>query len=187
MDEANAAVSSTACPKCGMALDEKAIACPGCGEQVVKAKSKTVTLTTGQKIAAAVFIINGLALLAEMFIFKDSGSTRSARGAIISIVLGAYLFTGRSEALLWGKIGTIIGLVFYTAIYVIQKDYFTAVIQVLFSLSLIGLIFGKAGKIRIILCSLVILGYLGLEGLGLYMEAKGQPVADEAVETEPVK
>lgn len=163
------------CPKCGAVLEPKAIACPQCGAQVAKPKPDKIELTTGQKIAAAVFILNGLALVAEAFLTHDKDAAQGARGAIVSIVIGAYLFSGRASALTWAKVAAILGGVVYTVINFAQGDMFTTVAQVLFSLTLVGLLFGKAGKVRLTLCLLVIVSYFALEGIGLYMTVTEKP------------
>jgi len=151
------------CPKCGASLAEKAIACPSCGAQIVKAKPDKIELTTGQKIAAVVLIVNGLALVAEAVLIKDSDSIRGLKGALVSIVIGAYLFSGRPSALKWAKFAAIAGGVLYTGINIAQGDVFTAVSQFLYSLSLVGLLFGRAGKIT---AGYVFPGDLGLLRLG---------------------
>jgi hypothetical protein len=171
MSDPIAAPQANPCPKCGASLGEKAIACPSCGAQVAKAKPDKIVLTTGQKIAAIVFILNGLALVAEALLTKDTQTIRGVKGALVSIVIGGYLFTGRPSALVWAKIAAIAGGVLYTVINFTQGDVFTAAAQFLFSLSLVGLLFGKAGKVRLVFCSLVILVYFGLEGIGLVVEA----------------
>jgi hypothetical protein len=170
MGENEATAEGIVCPKCGTGTQKDAIACTKCGAQLVKPKDKKIILTTGQKIAAGVLILNGLVLVLEAFLFKDAESSQSIRSALVSVVIGAYLFSGRSDALTWAKIGTIVGGVLFTAVYVIKQDIFTAVFQFLFSLSLVGLLFGKAGKVRLVLCSIIVLGYFALEGLGLSME-----------------
>ncbi len=164
------------CPKCGASLVEKAIACPSCGAQIAKAKPAKIELTMGQKIAAVVLILNGLALVAEAVLTKDSDSVRGLRGALVSVVIGIYLFSGKPSALTWAKFAAIAGGVVFTVINIVQGDIFSAVAQFLFSLSLVGLLFGRAGKIRLALCSLVILGYFGLEVAGIIMEVTEKPV-----------
>jgi ribosomal protein L40E len=185
MSETVALPQEKLCPKCGAGLEDKAIACPKCGAQVAKAKPDKIELTTGQKIAAAVLILNGLALIAEAVLTKDANAIRGVRGAIVSMVLGGYLFTGKSAALKWAKFAAIFGGVLYTVLSLAQSDIFSAVAQAFFSLSLIGLLFGRAGKIRLAACCLVILGYFGLEIVGLYMTATRPPAAAPATSNAP--
>lgn len=173
------------CPKCGAELEPKAIACPKCGAQIAKAKAEKIELTLGQKIAAVVFIVNGLALIAEAIVTKDSESIRGVKSALIGIALGGYLFTGRASALKWAKFAAIFGGVVYTAINLAQNDIYSAVTQAVFSLALVGLLFGRAGKVRLAFCLLVVLSYFGLEGYGLYLTAteKPAPAAQTAPQT----
>lgn len=186
MSDAAAIPQGNACPKCGASLGEKAIACPSCGAQVAKAKPTKIELTTGQKIAAVVLILNGLSLIAEAVLTKDKDAIHGLRGALVSIAIGAYLFSGRPSALNWAKFAAIAGGVVFTAINFSQGDMFSAVAQFLFSLSLVGLLFGRAGKARLVLCSLVIFGYFGLEAAGLVMEltqTAPAPTAQDAPKT----
>lgn len=175
MSEPATVAQEKLCPKCGASLGEKAIACPKCGTQIAKAQPDKIELTTGQKIAAVVLIVNGLAMVAETVLTKDSQAAHSVRSAIVSIALGGYLFTGRASALKWAKIAAILGGVLFTVLQVVQGDYFSAGLQLVFSLSLVGLLFGQAGKVRLALCGLVALGYFVLAGVGLYMEATKTP------------
>jgi ribosomal protein L40E len=173
------------CPKCGAILGDKAIVCPKCGVQTAKPKPDRIVLTMGQKIAAAVLILNGLVLVLEAIITQDAQTSRGVRSAIVSIILGGYLFTGRPSALVWAKVAVILGAVLFTAIAVAQADLYTAVFQMLFSLSLIGLLFGRAGKIRLAVCVLMVLGYFGLEVVGLYMLSAEKPAPDPATQSAP--
>lgn len=173
-----------ACPKCGADLVEKAIACAKCGAQVAQAKPDKIELTLGQKIAAGTLILNGIVLVLEMVLSKDPTAAQSARGAIASIIIGAYLFTGKPSALKWAKIAVIIGAVLYTGINIAQGDIFSAVFQVLFSLSLVGLLFGRAGTVRLVFCCLFILGYFGLETVGLIMMKTGMLDQPDTTQTQ---
>jgi|GEM_PF-3333168 len=177
MSETAVMTKEKLCPKCGTSLEEKAIACPKCGAQIAKAKAEKIILTMGQKIAAIAFIVNGLALIVEAFVIKDSTTAQTLKGALVSIVLGAYLFSGRASALKWAKFAAIAGGILYTGLYIYQNDIYSAVSQVLYSLSLVGLLFGTAGKARLVLCSLMILAYFGFEVAGLCITLNEPPAA----------
>lgn len=184
MSDAAAVPQGNLCPKCGASLADKAIACPSCGAQVAKAKPTTIELTTGQKIAAVTLILNGLALVAEAVLTKEQDAIRGLRPAIVSIIIGAYLFTGKPSALAWAKFAAIFGGVVFTILHIVQADIISAVLQVFFSLALVGLLFGKAGPVRLVFCILFIVGYFGLEGLGLIMEA-GEKAPSTTTQTAP--
>lgn len=189
MSDAAAVPQGNSCPKCGAGLMEKAIACPSCGAQVAKAKPDKIELTPAYKVAAATLILNGLLLVVEAVLSKDQDSIRGLRGAIVSVVIGAYLFTGKRGALTWAKVAAVLGGVVFTAINIAQGDVFSAVFQALYSLSLVGLLFGRAGKVRLAFCALFIVGYFGLEVVALVMEATGtipsttQPTTQSAPKT----
>jgi hypothetical protein len=185
MEEPSVAVQPGLCPKCGTILPEKAIACPSCGVQTAKAKPGKIELTLGQKIAAIVLILNGLVLVIEAVVTKDSQGSQSVRSAIISIILGGYMFTGRPSALTWAKVAAILGGVVFVAINAMKGDIYMVVFQLLFSLSLVGLLFGRAGKIRLAICILMVLGYFGLEAVGLYMLSTEKPAPDPAAQSAP--
>jgi hypothetical protein len=173
-NQMEAAMAGVPCPKCGALVAKDALACPGCGAQAVKTDPKKAALTLGQKIAAITLIVNGIFLIAELFIMKSSAVSSTIRSALINIGIGAWLFTGQTAAVKWAKVGVILGGVLLPIIYIFaQHDYFLAVIQFFFSLALVGLLFGKAGKVRIGLAVPVILIFFGLEVFGLYSEIKG--------------
>jgi hypothetical protein len=179
------AAGGNPCPKCGASLQATAIACPQCGAQVAQAKSEWITLTTGQKIAALVFILNGISLVAEAILSKDAHAAQGARSAIISVVIGIYLFSNKASALKWAKIAVVLGGILYTGVSIAQGDVATAVTQVLFSLSLAGLLFGTAGKIRLAACCLLIFGYLSLETYGLYLMVHPDQAAAQGATADP--
>ncbi len=185
MSDAAAVPQGNLCPQCGASLEAKAIACPSCGAQVAKAKPSKIELTTGQKIAAATLILNGLAMIAEAIVTKDHDAAQGLRGSLASIVIGAYLFTGRPGALTWAKVAAILGGVLFTIIHVAQADIFSAVLQVFYSLSLVGLLFGKAGTVRLVFCTLFIVAYFGLETAGIVMEATGMLPSTTTPSTTP--
>ena len=190
-NQMEAVLDAAACPKCGVAVAKEAIACPGCGAQVVKTDPKKIVLTLGQKIAAITLIVNGFFMIAEMFIMKSSSSPESSsiRSALVNIGIGAWLFSSQKAALTWAKIGAVLGGVLFPAIYIfVQHDYFMAGIQIFFSLALVGLLFGKAGKVRIGFSVFAILAFFALEAVGLYMEMNGgideTPAAQEQTQAE---
>ncbi len=185
MAENSAEITAGACPKCGAVLEPKAIACAGCGEQVAKVKQKKIELTNGQKIAAIVLIINGLFLILELLLIRGTDSS-VARSALVNIGIGAWMLSGSRAALTWAKIGTVIGAVAFPAIfYFVQHDIIMTVIQAVFSLSLIALLFGNAGKARVITALIFIVAYFGLEIAGFVFG--GQDEQTPAVQEESVK
>ena len=82
--------------------------------------------------------------------------------AVIDIVLGLGILFGSSGAVKWTKIRTGLGLLLFSIIFLVSKDYFSMTIQILYCLSLLGLIVGTPKKASVISCISFFVLYFGL-------------------------
>jgi hypothetical protein len=77
------------------------------------------------------------------------------------------LLTGRNKFLVWARVRAGVGLIVLPIIHAVQGNAFGAGIQVAFSVGMLALLIGRAGKLRIGLGTAAAALCLGLEALGL--------------------
>ena len=129
-------------------------------------------LPLGVRIAGAILVANGLALMIESGLRATmEGVPKPAFGGspiamLIDLVLGGMLLTGNGKALGWVKVRVVLGGLILPAIFLAQGEKFLGGLQLAFSIGLAMMLFGEAGKLRIAA------GLLGT-GFGLVMEAIG--------------
>lgn len=166
------------CPKCQLPVTEATKKCPSCGESLKANETKQKgngTLTLSQRIAGAALVLNAVFLGLEAIYFTEGAvESREYSSIVISLMLGGLLLAGVEKALLWAKISVIAGAVLYTAKYVAAQDLFMIGFQLAFSAGLLLLLFGRPHRIRIGIAVALLLGYFGLEVLGLQQEFTGQ-------------
>lgn len=171
------------CPLCHAPVSLDWEKCKLCGTSLEDESESRIRL--GQIIAGLVLLVNGMIQLFFIFIQKrvEAGPVESPGNSVSSIIIAILLIFGHRKGILWGRAGVLIGAVVFPVLYISQNDPVTAIFQILFSLSLIGLLFGQPGKIRIGICiSMLGLIFL-LDSLGLYAELTGRnPIMNAVAE-----
>ncbi len=160
------------CSNCNTVNINNLDSCSSCGTDL---KIKNYT-RLAHFIAGIILFLNGLFLfLEEVFITSTDKSIGNPVTAIIaSIVIGTLLILGNEKGLKWAKFAVIFGAVLYPIIYFSQNDMFMVFYQMVFSASLLMLLFGNPGKIRILVCSFLAISYFGLEVIGIHYELTGE-------------
>jgi hypothetical protein len=128
------------------------------------------------RIAGGLLLVNAMALFAEKALLPAAGEGLGRAGltsALIDLGLGVTLLIGNEKALLWARVRAGLGLLVLPLIHVVRGDHLMAVIQLVFSSGLLALLLGRAGLVRTILGTAVVVLCLGLEGLGLMGAATG--------------
>jgi hypothetical protein len=126
------------------------------------------------RIAGGVMLLNGLALLAEMAVLPGAGVGGARLGAaVIDLLLGGALLAGQEKFVVWACVRAGLGLVVGPFIHLSGGNRLLAVIQVAYSLALLVLLIGRAGRVRAVLGTSVLALYLALEGVGLIGTATG--------------
>jgi hypothetical protein len=95
-------------------------------------------------------------------------------GILGSLVIGVLLLANKRGALIWARIVVILGAVIFPILHLVNNNYFLAILQILFSLSLIGLIFGKPKRLIIGFCLAFLIFYSLLEIDGLQSHFSGK-------------
>jgi len=164
------------CENCKTPLLDNSRKCPSCGMKIIQ-MGDSGRLYVSYKIAAMMLIINSLFLVAELFIMEEYDPIGHSIGSIIvGLVMGVLILANKRGVLIWARIAIIFGAVVFTAIQLANQNYFGVVIQLLFSLSLLGLIFGKPGNLRIGICTAFLIFYVFLELDGLQAEHTGRSI-----------
>jgi len=141
-------------------------------------------VTTGQRIAGGLLIVNAAIVLLEMAVLPaDPNPTpltspgRNIIPALIDVGIGISLLTGNRKLLPWAVVRVVFGLVILTALQAF-KDPFLAVMQVLVSGSLLLLLVGEAGKPRMAVGGALFGFYALVNVLGLSASITGtNPIA----------
>jgi len=138
-------------------------------------------------------VINALVLAIEAAIMpKDSGGISSPFAMGLDLILGSMLVADRGRVLAWVQVRVILGGILITGLQAAKGEILLAGFQLAFSVALLMLVLGDAGKLRIAAGALVTLSCLALEGLGLAATATGRnPLTEIALtatsESEPAR
>jgi hypothetical protein len=151
--------------------------------QPVVSESADSPLGLAPKLAGIILLVNSVFIAIEAFVLPgEAGSSSQSIGGIVgTIIISGMLLSGNPKGLVWARIVVILGGVVFTIKPVMEGDLFSAGFQLVFSASLILLLFGSPGKKRIVL-SLVFAGLCFLlETLGIVMEITGENYIGAAI------
>jgi hypothetical protein len=170
-DSTVGAANWVTCPQCGQLLDDASRVCGHCGFKPAETSGRggSGELPLGARIGGAALVITAaLALLGFALGDRDLGPINPIAPAAIDVWVGSSLLRGSRKLLGFAKFRVIAGAVVYGVIFLGKGGPTTAILQVVFSLALCGLLFGKAGKVRIGVATaataiLVLLSLLGLQ------------------------
>ncbi|MRG90555.1 hypothetical protein [Polyangium spumosum] len=141
-------------------------------------------VTTGQRIAGGLLIVNAVLVLIEAAVLPpDPDPTpltspgRTFLPAIIDVAIGISLLARNRKFLPWAIVRVVFGLIVLTAVLAF-KDPFLAVMQVVVSGSLLLLLVGDAGKPRVAVGGVLFGVYALINVLGLSATLTGtNPIA----------
>jgi hypothetical protein len=138
--------------------------------------------TLGARVAGVVFCLNSVFGFAEMMVGNnapDTGLIHSPVAFLLDLGLGVALIRGMAK---WQKIALArvgLGAVLFTGAALVKEDWYGAATQALFSLSLAGLLWKNAGRLRLGASSVAAGLVFLFEALGLYMLHTGKnPIAN---------
>lgn len=121
------------------------------------------TVTTGQKIAGAVFLFNAVFAVLNLIFNFNIFALIFLIPIFFDLVIGITFLTGLNWFLKFAVVRVVLGLFVWTGISINNLDYFSAIMQVVFSASLLLYMIGDAAKKRIIfasfLCIIIVLNY----------------------------
>jgi len=146
---------------------------PGAGTAGPSGSSAEVP--TGARLAGVILLLNAAALVAEGFLIPSEGKgiTDSPVSMGIDFLIGGALLIGSGKFLTLAKIRAALGGLILPAIHMASGDPVLAALQVVFSVGLLLLLLGDAGKLRIGVGVAVVGLCLGLEAIGLHAAATG--------------
>lgn len=167
----NELIHDTKCDQCGQSVGVSVEVCPHCGfgDEAPEEPAEISECSSGARIGGGILVVFGLTALLGFALGARGGEAINPVGpAIVDIWIGSTLLKGSRRLLGFAKFRVIAGAILYASIAVYKQDIFSAVIQLMFSLALCGLLFGTAGKVRKTLAVAVsvptlILGFLGIQ------------------------
>ena len=130
------------------------------------------SLPLGSRLAGAVLVINGLFVVAELFL-PGPRAIGGPLPAAIDLVVGGSLILGLFR---WRQIAVVrigLGALLLTGLNAVRGEYLSAGLQLAFSAALLLLILGKPGRLRIAGGLVLAAAILALEGIGVYAAAGG--------------
>ncbi len=134
----------------------------------------------GARLAGAIMIVNGLALVAEAGLGLTASTKIGAASSspparlLFSFVMGALVLYGSTGAIKVTRVLIAISGVVLPAILIGQGELLMATLQVALSASLLLLLFGDAGRVRMGLAAALAGIYFTMEGAGLYGTVSGR-------------
>jgi hypothetical protein len=132
----------------------------------------------GARVAGVIMIVNGLAILAETSLGMASpvkiGSSGPPTRLLFSFVVGALVLLGSIKAVKVARVLVVISAVVLPVILFSQGQPLLAALQMAFSASLLLLLFGDAGRIRMGVAAALATGFFTLEAAGLYGTVSGR-------------
>src|SRR5438093_11106123 len=135
-----------------------------------------MAVPAGLRLAGVILVLNGVAVIVEKMVLAGHDTVVSQFSGVIDIVLGIALVGRNLRFLKWTQVRVVLGLVLFGGTQLLNHHPVMATIQVVFSLSLLNLLFGNPGTARRAASVVLALGMFSLEGLGLYKEFTGRDV-----------
>jgi hypothetical protein len=134
----------------------------------------------GARLAGAVMIVNGLALLAEKGLGIKGGSaigpssTSTPAPIIFSFLLGALVLSGSRGAVKVARVLVALSAAVMPLLLLSRGQHVMAALQAAYSTALLLLLFGEAGTLRRWVAAALAAGFFMMEGLGLYGAVSGR-------------
>src|SRR5262249_14027511 len=129
-------------------------------------------LPMAARVAGVVLMINAVFVFAELFLpgrnGPDGGPLNSPVHIVVDLAIGFALARGVDK---WQKIAlarVALGALLFTGVSLAKQDWFGAGAQVLFSVALLGLLWGNAGSARLAVSLVGVAVVFLAEGVGLY-------------------
>jgi hypothetical protein len=139
-----------------------------------QASQGDASMSTGGRVAGGILILNGLAVAAEKAMMPgESGIFSSPVSMLIDIGFGIMLIAGKTEALPLAKFRAVAGGLVFPIVHLYQGNTLVALLQVIFSTSLVLLLFGRPAGLRLASGVTGAALCLGVELLGLRAIATG--------------
>lgn len=159
--------------------------------------------TRAQRIAGGLLLINAAFVLIEAIVLKDprpsSGSSLASPRtwvitALIDLVIGVSLLRGKRTLATWAIVRSAGGLLFGVALHLSTKNPLAAIMAAVLCASLLLLLIGQAGKVRIgfALAGTALMWLIEIVGLsalltGVNPTAKLQMRLTRSIESDPAK
>src|SRR5712671_1229818 len=107
-------------------------------------------VTSGTRAAGIVLLLNATMNVASVALMPgDVGAINPLHGMVADLVVGIALITGRQKWHKWAYVRAVLGGLLFGGIFVAQGNWLAVVFQLMLSTSLVLLLAGQPGKLRL--------------------------------------
>lgn len=147
-------------------------------------KPMSFEVTSGQRIAGGLLLVNAAFVLASAALDPDSlkigGFSRGPLSVVLDLIIGVTLLS-RSRSLLWlALVRVTIGMLMFIGLSVASGEHLAAVVQSFLSGALLLLLIGRAGRARIVVACALFSVYALVALVGLYGLSTGHNLIEQA-------
>lgn len=148
---------------------------PGPNDPLSYAMAAQDAATRGQRVAGGVLIVSSIVIALEMTLLPDLVAAIRIVAVIFDVVIGVALVTGHGRFATWALVRVIFGVLATLMTVVIARQNSQANARVLFeamthsgfSVALLLLLVGEAGRVRVALGCVLAGAYVALECFGV--------------------
>ena len=157
-------------------------------------KPEPTDASAAQRLAGALLLVNAALVLLSAALdpesLKIAGLSRGPLSVILDLVVGVSLVAGSRKLVVLGIVRVVLGMVLFVGLMAAKGEVFASVVQAGLSTSLLLLLIGQAGRVRIIVAAVLFSSYAAIALAGLYGLSTGRDVIQQAKyvlggETEP--
>src|SRR4051812_38314607 len=140
-------------------------------------------VTAGARAAGAILLLNAAVNVASVAIVPGDGGFNPVHGIVADLAVGIGLLSGRARWHKWAYARALLGGLIFGGIFAARGDAFGVASQLLLSGSLVLLLYGDPGRLRLVGACLLCAPYFALAGLGLVASRTGKNPVSAAVLT----
>src|SRR3954468_8895880 len=140
-------------------------------------------VTAGARAAGAILLLNAVVNVASVAVVPGDGGFNPLHGIVADLAVGIGLLSGRARWHKWAYVRALLGGLILGGILAARGDAFGVAFQLLLSGSLVLLLYGDPGRLRLAGACLLCAPYFALAGLGLVASRTGKNPVSAAVLT----
>jgi hypothetical protein len=135
-------------------------------------------VTAGSRAAGIVLLLNAAVNVASVALVSADAGVNPVHGIVADLALGIGLLSGRAKWQKWAYVRALVGGVIFGGIFAAQGNWFAVAFQLLLSGSLVLLLYGNPGKLRLGSAFALCAPYFALAALGVVTtEGGSNPVS----------
>ena len=138
-------------------------------------------VTTGSRMAGVVLLINASMNVASVALLPGEAGFNPVHGVIADLVVGIALLTGREKWQKWAYVRAVLGGLIFGGILAAQGNWLGVAFQLMLSTSLVLMLAGRPGKLRLGAAVALCAPYFAIATLGLVAGRTGANPLNSAV------